>query len=95
MGNKDDKKNVNKYILEECAKFNLTEKTTNQEIEKYYKILTSLDDNDLSIKEKRIYLYNYLVNDMIKNNEVTEQEGKKFIEKIEKQIKGKSKERER
>lgn len=91
----NNKTNINNYIIKKCAEFNLTEKTSNQKINQYYKELTSLDNKKLSIKDKKIYLYDYLVNDMIRNKEIKKQDGKAFMEQIEKQIKSKSKERSR
>lgn len=98
LGNKEkefENRDVNKYILEECAKFNLTENITNKEVNMYYEQLTSINDDNISVKDKKIYLYDYLVNDMIKDGEITQQEGKDFMKQIEKQEKNKSKERSR
>lgn len=90
---KIEEKDVNKYILKQCARFELTEKTSNKKISQYYKQLTSLDNDRLSIKDKKIYLYDYIVNDMIKNEEITQQQGEAFMNKIKQKIKSKLKER--
>lgn len=88
-------RDVNKYILEECANFNLTDKITNQEVKEYYKQITLLDNDKLSINDKKIYLYDYVVTDMIRNKDITQQEGEVFMKQISKQIKSKQKERGR
>ena len=90
---KIEEKEVNKYILKQCAKFDLRKKTSNKKISEYYKQLTSLDNDRLSIKDKRIYLYNYIVNDMIKDEEITQQQGEAFMNKIKQKIRSKLKER--
>ena len=90
---KIEEKEVNKYILKQCAKFDLRKKTSNKKISEYYKQLTSLDNDILSIKDKRIYLYNYIVNDMIKDEEITQQQGEAFMNKIKQKIRSKLKER--
>ena len=91
--NSDENRDTYKYILEECAKFNLKPNMTNKEVREYYKELTLLDNDKLSIKDKKIYLYNNIVKDMIKDGEITQQEGKDFMSKLEKKIKNKTKER--
>lgn len=91
-----NERDINKYILEECAKFNLTEKITNREIEQFYKKIPAvLDKKDLSLKDIKIYLYNYIVDKMIRDKKITQQEGKKFMKQIEKKIKNKTQERGR
>lgn len=92
---KIEERYINEYIFKECAKFGLTAKTTNKQIIQFYKQITLLDNEKVPIKDKKIYLYNYLVNDMVKDKEITQEQGEAFINKIKQQIKSKSKERSR
>lgn len=65
-------KNIFEYIEDECKKFDLSLDTPSHKIEEYYVSLTGQDDdNEKTIQEKRDYLYNYLLEDMEINNEIS------------------------
>jgi len=67
-----------KKIIDELKKYNLINKDNKiiddkKSIDNYYYILTNLKDNKTTT-QKRNYLFNYLLNDMIKNDEITEKQ---------------------
>lgn len=85
-----------KYIEKECRKFDLTSNTSDEKIEEYYVVLTGLDEkHGMNIKDKRRYLYDYLINDMIRNEEITLEQGKQYLKYLERKEKNENKEQER
>lgn len=73
--------NINEYIKRKCKKFNLTPNVTDEQIKDYYYTLTGLTDEETdvkTVKSKKEYLYNYILNDMIKNFEITQEQAKNF-----------------
>lgn len=86
---------VNEYIKRECKKYNLDANTTDDEIKKYYYTLTGLSDDETdvkTVKEKKEYLYENLLDDMIHGNEITQAQAQYFYNHF---VENKSKERER
>jgi len=72
-----------KYIDSECRRFDLSLDTPDDKIEEYYVALTGLDDdNEKTIREKRNYLYNYVLDEMIKDNEITLEQKRLYIEDL-------------
>jgi len=86
------------YIEKECKKFDLTLNTSDKKIEEYYITLTGLDneENEMNIDSKRIYLYDYLITDMIRNDEITFEQGNQYLNYIDQKCRSKNQvERER
>lgn len=78
MNNRSIKKAF-EYIEEECKKFDLSLDTPSHKIEEYYVSLTGQEDDfEKTIQDKREYLYNYLLEDMEINDEISEEESKLY-----------------
>lgn len=90
---------VNEYIEQELKKFNLSANTSNKEIENYFIALKGYTpDIKMTNLEKREYLFNYLLDDMQKNNEITAEQRQKYEKENLSKIllqKSKNKDRER
>ena len=85
---------VNDYIKSQFNTFGLNEKTTNKQIQQFYKTVTGLSSKNMSVKQKKKYLYDYFLDDMVKNHEISLQQRKKFEKEFNNDIK-KSKNMER
>lgn len=68
------------YIDDECMKYDLSIYTPLNKIEEYYSSITGLDDdNTLTVHEKRDYLYNYVLDNLIKDNKITPLQKEEYL----------------
>lgn len=80
---------IKKFIDDEVKRFDLRINLSKEEINNSYFSITNLDEEAdcKTVEDRLLYLYEYLLNDMTLNNEITQVHADEYYNNIKKQIK--------
>ena len=69
---------VNDYIKNQFNIFGLNERTTDEQIQQIYENVVGIKSENMSVKQKKKYLSNYLLNEMVEKYKISLEQKEKF-----------------
>ena len=69
---------VNDYIKNQFNIFGLNERTTDEQIQQIYENVVGITSENMSVKQKKKYLSNYLLNEMVEKYKISLEQKEKF-----------------